>query len=516
MSMVALETIKKLRKDFYEEISAHRAFYAVLFIVLVLALFIRTYRTEGLLGFYYDQGRDALVIWRLWHDGKFFLIGPVSGLAGIFLGPLYYYLIAPFYLLGRGDPRFPAFLLAFLSVLALPFLFVLAKKMHSKTGGLITVTIASFSYYLVLSGRWLSNPTPILLSSTLLLYSMYKVTEKRSQKDAWWVAIALLIGVSLQFESASAVFYLPMIVVFALWQKKNFPSVKAFLLGLLVLLLTFSPQILFNFRHGNIMVDSFERVLVQEKSFRNPLNIKNLVFKKDYFWTVFNSKIFPGFYKFSLVFYAAVILGLFKFFKRNKRAFLTLAIFLGIPILCYIFFQGNGGHIYDYYMTGYYLPMILLFSLGLATLWEKTLGKLVIIWFFAVFLYINGSYLKAYLASPVGGPVGITLETEMAATDWIYRNATAFSEFNTDVYVPPVTPHAYDYLFLWRGYKKCGESLCGFIDNAQVPILYTLYEEDISHPNRLSEWLKRQDTIGRIDEQIKFGGVTVQRRTRIE
>ena len=63
------------------------------------AFVLRIYRINDLLAFHFDQGRDALVIWDLWHNGKPFLIGPVTGLTGIFLGPFYYYLISPFYLI---------------------------------------------------------------------------------------------------------------------------------------------------------------------------------------------------------------------------------------------------------------------------------------------------------------------------------------------------------------------------------------------------------------------------------
>src|SRR4030043_919753 len=74
-----------------------------LLLILFLAAFLRLYRINELLGFWYDQGRDALVIWDLIHKGKFFLIGPTTGIAGIFRGPFYYYLIAPFYFLGGGN-----------------------------------------------------------------------------------------------------------------------------------------------------------------------------------------------------------------------------------------------------------------------------------------------------------------------------------------------------------------------------------------------------------------------------
>ena len=69
---------------------------------------MRTLNINSLLAFHYDQGRDALVIWDLIHNGKLFLIGPTTGLAGVFRGPFYYYLIAPFYLIAGGNPVIPA------------------------------------------------------------------------------------------------------------------------------------------------------------------------------------------------------------------------------------------------------------------------------------------------------------------------------------------------------------------------------------------------------------------------
>ena len=44
-------------------------------ILLFAALIVRLYRLDELLGFWYDQGRDALVIWDFIHKGKLFLVG---------------------------------------------------------------------------------------------------------------------------------------------------------------------------------------------------------------------------------------------------------------------------------------------------------------------------------------------------------------------------------------------------------------------------------------------------------
>lgn len=501
------------------EVLNHRKTYFLLLIIILLSFFVRVYRTRDLLGFYYDQGRDALVVWRLWHDGKLFLVGPVTGLAGIFLGPFYYYLIAPIYLVGGGDPVFPAVFLASLATIATLFLFVLGQEFHSREAGIIAAIIGGFSYYIVLAGRWLSNPTPILLTSLLFFYSLWKIIKRGSKN--WWIAVAILVGISLHFEAASAVFYLPVVAVFYLWQalsvggRKNLPGAKVLLVAAGAFLLTLFPQIAFNFRHDNLLLNNFKRVFLEEKSFRLSF-WEVLDVRLKYFWSVFSSKLFAGWPGYSVVFslfsFGALFLAREKFIKTKLLP--LFIIFLGVPMIGYIAFQGNYGNIYDYYMTGYYLPMILLFSIGLAEVWRIKAGKFVVLAFFLFFLSLNGMLLKNYLTAGTDGPTHITLGNQLQAVDYVFKDAEGRGDFNVDVYVPPVIPYAYDYLFLWQGTKRCGKDLCGMKLDERVPLLYTLYEVDPPHPERLEKWLEIQAGIGLVQEEARFGGITVQRRTR--
>ncbi len=515
--------LKNIRKQIVNEVRSHPTNYILLAIIIILAFFARVYRLDQLLGFYFDQGRDAMVIWRLWHEARPFLIGPVTGLAGIFLGPLYYYLIAPFYLVGGGNPVTPAVFLAFLATAAILMLYYLGWKMQNRLTGLVAATIGAFSINLIRAGRWLANPTPILLTSMLLLWSMWEIVCSKTKSPSvklkvnrWWIIIALIIGISLQFEAASAVFYLPMILVFALWQRKNLPDKKTFLTALGVFLVTLLPQIAFNFRHENILFDNFKRVLLEEKSFTLSF-WEVLGARLNFFWDVFNSKIIPNKQGF-VAFYSVIILYFLIKTKdkllRNKILPLFI-IFLTIPVLGFILFQGNFGNIYDYYLTGYYLPMILIFSLGLGKVWENQYGKIVILVFFLQLFIINAPLTRYYLIAGIDGPENITLGNELQAVNWVFEDAQSRGEFNVDVYVPPVIPHSYDYLFLWQGARRCGEDLCGLLKDQQVSLLYTLYEVDPPHPWRLEAWLKRQEGIGKILEEERFGGITVQRRERL-
>ncbi|MEM4271057.1 MAG: hypothetical protein QXO70_03110, partial [Candidatus Pacearchaeota archaeon] len=114
--------------------------------VSLLSFLLKVYRLPDFLGFYFDQGRDALVIWDFLKKGKLFLIGPIigptMGVGDVPRGPWYYFLIVPFYWLGKGNPLYPSVFLIFTTVLASFFLSLLAFKIGGFYAGLISLFVA--------------------------------------------------------------------------------------------------------------------------------------------------------------------------------------------------------------------------------------------------------------------------------------------------------------------------------------------------------------------------------------
>ena len=82
--------------------------FILVFFIWLVGLFLRVYRQGALLGFYYDQGRDALKVLDILKFRDWPAIGPTTGLAGIYLGPFWFYFLAPLYALGGGNPAVAA------------------------------------------------------------------------------------------------------------------------------------------------------------------------------------------------------------------------------------------------------------------------------------------------------------------------------------------------------------------------------------------------------------------------
>ncbi|CAN5362580.1 hypothetical protein BH10PAT1_BH10PAT1_7760 [soil metagenome] len=489
-----------------KEIKKHKLIYLILGIVLIGAIFVRIYRTPTTLNFYYDEGRDALVIWDLIHSHKFFLIGPTTGLPGIFRGPFYYYLIAPIYLIGRGNPVWVADFLALTTVMAIGLMFYLATKIQDRTTGLIAAIIASFSFYLMNSSRWLSNPTPMFLLSMILVWAMIKVTEKKK----WaWPIISLVAGLSLfNFGSSGEFFYFPALFIFLICQWKNKPDLKNFILSVILFGLTFAPLVLFDIKHEHILLNNFLGTFGGGSgSFKFPtldfFNGRNASY-----FDIFTNKIFQDRKQIEIIVLAVTgisfLISLPKILKSNGLKIILLLL-LSATIGLY-FYQGNYGVLYDYYMTGYYLIFILLFAITLGQIWKSKVGKIFVIYFFYLFFINNIPVVKSKISDGCDGPTSICFVNQKTAIDWIYADANG-KDFYVDVYVPPVIPYAYTYLLKWKANPHDVAN--------QVPLLYTIYEIDPPHPERLNAWLDRQKGIGKIEATYKTGGITVERRERL-
>lgn len=478
--------------------------------ILLIAFALRVFRVDQILAFHYDQGRDALVIWDLIHSYKLFLIGPTTGLAGVFRGPFYYYLITPFYWAGNGNPVYPAVFLAILSVVALGLMYFLAKKIAGKKAGFIALILGTFSFEIIYASRWLSNPTPMLLFSMILVWMLFLIQD--GKKNAW-IVLSFVLGLSFfHFGSSGELFYFPAILIFAIVFKK-FPDIKTLLISIAAFLFTFAPLFIFNLKHEGILGNNIAGLLSSGNSFNLPswqFIIDRLKDIGVYFSSLMFYNPFAKEWVHMFVIFGAFLVFLTKLIKNDRVK--VILILLGSVTLGLLFFQGNYGNFYQYYLTGYYLIFLILMALVLNFLFDSSwIGKIFVIYLLLFFVTSNWNWTRGYVNTSGKESDKIILANQKQAIDWVYKNVGE-REFNVDVYVPPVISYSYDYLFKWLGTTKYHKLSV----DSQVPLLYTLYEVDPPHPERLDAWMDRQKGIGKIVKEVTFGGITVQERERIK
>lgn len=483
-----------------------------LFLILLFGILVRVFNLDKFLGFYFDQGRDALIIWDFLKSGKFFLIGPTigptMGVGDVPRGPWYLWILIPFYWLGRGDPIFPAYFLVFSQVLSLVLLYFISYKVSGRSVALLSFVISIFSFNLILSSHWLSNPTLMYLLSVIFLWSLFKVSEG---KVGAFLISGFLSGLSMHFGGSADMFYPLIVFVIAfIWARKllGFRNIISFIF---LYITPFLPQIIFDFRHNGVIRKGLWQFINSSRSFS--FSFWDLLVSRVYFYLDTFSEVVWGqkSFLFILFFLAVLVFVLFRSdeFKKNKY-FQIVFLSLIIPFLGMLFLRGEKGVIYGYYFTGFYLFWVLFFSFILGFISKSFVGKVAVFLFLVLFLGRNLYLVFEYFRYDYRKYNPVILQDQLLAIDWIYKDAGSCN-FNVDVYVPPVVPYAYDYLFKWYGEKNYG---CLPLEG-QTRLLYTLSEADDSHPNRFKDWVARQDSIGKVEQKAVFGNIFVERRIRI-
>ena len=116
-------------------------FYLLLFI-LALGAFVRLYKIDGYMTFLGDEGRDAIIVRRLLVNFDPILIGPGTSIGNMYLGPLYYYLSAPFLLLAGLSPVGPSVMVALFGVATIYLIWYISRIWFGKKASIIASTLS--------------------------------------------------------------------------------------------------------------------------------------------------------------------------------------------------------------------------------------------------------------------------------------------------------------------------------------------------------------------------------------
>lgn len=237
----------------------------LLLFILLLAAYLRFYRIADSMSFLGDEGRDALVVYGILH-GKFTLLGPTASVGGFFLGPFYYYLIAPFFFLFNYSPLGPAVMIACIGIATVGLVYKIGSEFFSKTVGLMAALFYAISPLVITYSRSSWNPNPLPFFSLLTLYSLYKGLTRKKMSLLFLTGVLLGIDIQLHylvlFLGVVVFFYVLFMEIFV--SKSNFYSlIKKYVAIFVGFIVGISPFLAFEVRHG----------------FQNLQNIFNFIFR---------------------------------------------------------------------------------------------------------------------------------------------------------------------------------------------------------------------------------------------
>lgn len=345
-----------------------RVSLVILICILVLAAFFRLYHIQDYLTFLGDEGRDVIIAKGIL-EGNFTLLGPRASAGDFFLGPIYYYLIAPWLWLFQYDPVGPAVMVALVSVLTTWLIFYVGKKWFTEKAGLFAAALYAVSPVVITYSHSSWNPNVLPFFALLLMYLLFVAIYKQKGWK-YFIGVGVLLGIALQlhylalFLGVIVFFY----IFFASWMREKKISMlllfKRYLQLFFGFLFGFSPFLLFEVRHGfpnikTIFNFIFTDTLAQ-KGYETGSTFGATV--TDVFFRVFAKLVFyfpsPDRYHlftssqlqwfsiFILVVSIASLIGIW--FVKNKRVVLLVYLWFFLGVMLFGFYKKS---IYDYYFT---------------------------------------------------------------------------------------------------------------------------------------------------------------------
>lgn len=404
--------------------------FAPVILIILLALFLRTYNLERRTSFDADQeeiagrARDLL-------SGHPVLLGPKTSLGGFSIGPGFTYLWGTSAIFTKGDPIAGAYTSIVLGLGFILFLYLFTRGVYSGKTALILSFLSAISLTLIV---WDQNPwAPSLfyLSELTMLYGAYI-----SDKKGYGVFISSL-GLSIGFQSHFAIFLLPPAVLIYWLIFKPRLERKWLLYSLLVIFAGLAPAIVFDLTHNFVNLARLMSVFkLAVSGVAPPMSkiILTLISNSVSFYYVFSSVILR------IVIFAAVIMvsavGALKDEKYRKIIVLSL-LFLLIPFTFFLFYRSNFS---EYYLMSAITPFIILSGYIFEKINKYYVLSLAVIIFLA---FINIRDWRTYVRS-------INLWAKKQVVQTIVRMGGR-SGYGVSLSVAPGYGFGYQYLFEYYG-----------------------------------------------------------------
>jgi len=354
-----------------------------LLFILLLAAFLRLYRISSYMEFLGDQGRDVLIVHRFLTKGDLMFIGPQTSIGNMYLGPWYYYLMAPALLLAGLSPVGPAIMVALLGVLTVWLTFRVGKEWFDKKTGLIAAVLMAFSPIVIAYSNFSWNPNIMSFFALLSIWFLYRVWQKKEFRFLPWLAASLAMALNSHYLGLLLFPIAGIFFLLSFWEaRKDKKQIKKFIASLIlagvVFLVFMLPLILFDFKHDLANFQAFKTFFLVRQTTVSLKAYKGI----GRFWEISNQVLANLFTRkdkwiFSSSVFTFLTVG--AVFLRKNKAFWLISTWVLLGLL------GLGNykqHIYAHYFGFLWPALILWFAAALKILrkfsWLFLTGLLII------------------------------------------------------------------------------------------------------------------------------------------
>jgi len=339
----------------------------LLIAILVLAAFFRFYRISDYMEFLGDQGRDVTIIKDFLQHGNLFFIGPQTSIGNMYLGPWFYYLIAPSLLLSNFNPVGPAIFIALLNIATVFLIYFVGKRWFNHQVGLISAFLFAISPVVIKYSNFIWNPNIMPFFSLLFVYFFFESFRSKKYHYFLYASLAFIMVINSHYLGLAL---LPFIGIFWLYNlikfiktksKKLKPFVKNSLFAIFIFILSLTPQILFDIKHDGQNSKALLNFFMYRETTVNIKAYKALPELPAMFNQV-NTRLLAGKNEtvgliVSIAFTIALLPLIFKFKKQKSSFWIIFFWYLSGLVALALYKQ----HIYDHYFA-FLFPVVFILA----------------------------------------------------------------------------------------------------------------------------------------------------------
>lgn len=331
--------------------------YWLVIVILLIASFLRLYRISDYMEFLGDQGRDVTIIKDFLKNGNLFFIGPQTSIGNMYLGPYFYYLIAPSLLLSNFSPIGPAVFIALINIATVALIFFVAKKWFDLKTAYISAFLYAISPVVIKFSNFIWNPNIMPFFALLFIYFFFETISKHNYKYFIYASLAFIMVMNSHYLGLAI---LPLVGIYWLLNlykliKTKSAKLKPFLkytfLAFFIFFLSLTPQILFDIKHNGQNTKALLTFFIQRETTVNIKAYKSIPVLPSLFNQV-NTRLLAGKdintgLVISIVFAFLLFLVLIKFKKQKNTFWYIFFWYLSGLVALALYKQ----HIYDHYFA---------------------------------------------------------------------------------------------------------------------------------------------------------------------
>jgi len=462
-----------MKKSLIKALKNHHLFL----IILIIAAALRFYRLPEMAFFDFDQAYAANFAYDVLRDFPIRMIGQGLSIEGLFMGPLYFYYLVPFYALFNLHPLGGAVGSIFLGLGMITAYYFIGKKLFGKPAGLIAAFLGAILFREIESD-W--SATPAFSSKLLVLITWYCFYQYWQGKTRYLPLLGLVFGLYTSFHPVLFPFYLVFLALFLI--KRKLPNLKTLFLSLIAFIAPITPLILFEFLHNFLEIKRLLQVFTESNSASILLSsgklssYTTLVLKEPQ--NILGVNLHPSTLLSGLLLLMMAIFTLRRVsFWKESFHFLMLLVTLLVFILYYFFLPI---HVPEYYFIG---PIVILFFYfsGILGFWTtRPLGKMGVIVFLTWVTLVN---IQNLYFDKWTNPRLITLAHKDAIVKAIIKEQPQNEPFFVSYLNIPGWNFGFDYFFRLHDYKPEDKGVEKAIYTIVIPKALSIDSIDFSSGN---------------------------------